>query len=379
MKKIFLLILIAFSFLTACKKEATAPENPQEVKEKKAEKPKKENKSIDVNKLQYVQELESQKDLLNDKDKYWTARTIITDSAEKILDVDVSLDGKWVLYVTKGQENSFVYVLDTQFAKMPRMIYKDTRNIYWARFNETSEKILFSTSDSKGNYYLSSIIVNAPIFQLPEKIDSSIDASIDTCSISPQKILAISSGDQVIADENGFSRFKKESTIELKKENIIFRTFKKARLPEWSRNGKSLIFVSEIFGQPEIVKWDTDSAGIQRITTSKGGNSNPRFSPDSSWVIYNSNESGKNNIYIMSLVDQTKKRITSMKDMEFFKPVWGNDGKIYAIGLKQKLSYLFQFKMEAKMFQVQINGEPGPGLNKMLSPIENAENELGKE
>lgn len=387
MKKIFLLLLISSVLIFSCKKESTttevkATQSPNEATKETKEvtkEVKQKSKSIDHNKLHYLQELQEQKDQLNEKTKYWTARTIVTDSEEKILDIDTSIDGKWILYVTKGKDYSYVYALDSHIGIMPRMIYKDSRNISWARFNETSEKVMFSTSDNAGKYYLGTIDINKPIFQIPERIETALDGSIDSCSISPQQILAITFGGQQSSDDYGFSVLKGESSIELKKENIIFRTFKKARAPSWSKNGKSLLFMSEMFGQPEIVKWDTDERGIQRISTSKGGNNNPRFSPDGAWIIYNSNESGKNNIYITSLIDQTKKRITFMKDMEFFKPVWGNDSKIYAIGKKQKLSYLFQFKMEAKMFQVQINGEPGPGLSKLLSPIDNAEYDLEKE
>lgn len=381
MKKLLLLflIVIVYGLFNACTQKAPS-ENSSSEKEK-VEAPKKETKknSVSQDKLIYLKELQSQKDELNEKSKYWTARTIITDSEEKILDLDSSLDGKWILYVTKGKENSYIYALDTQMGTMPRMVYKDTRSIFWARFNETSDKILFSTNDSSGKFYLSIIDINKPIFQIPERSETALDGSIDTCAISPQKVIAITHGGQINSDENGFSIIKGEPSIELKKDDVIFRTFKKARTPSWSKNGKSLLFISEMFGQPEIVKWDIEERGIQRITTSKGGNNNPRFSPDNDWIIYNSNESGKNNIYIINLNDQIKKRVTYMKDMEFFKPVWGHDNIIYAIGLKNKTSYLFQFKMEAKMFQVQINGEPGPGLTKVLSPIDNAENDLEKE
>jgi Tol biopolymer transport system component len=367
MKKIFLLYLISSTLFLSCKKDAPSTENNIEAMPEAKKK------------LHYIQELETQKNLLNEKNKYWTARTLITDSEEKLLDVDTSLDGKWVLYVTKGKEASYIYALDTQSGAMPRMIFKDTRNIFWAKFNETSEKVLFSVIDRTDKHYLNTIDLNKPIFQLPERADPAIDGCIDSSAFSAQHILALTQGGEPIMDAQGFSTLKGDLSIELKQNNIVFKTFNKAHSPSWSKNGNSLLFISEAFGQPEIVKWDTSERGIQRITTSKGGNRNPRFSPDNEWIIYSSNESGKNNIYITNLSNQTNKRISYMKDMEFFKPVWGNDGKIYAIGIKQKLSYLFQFKMEGRMFQVQVNGEPGPGLTKLQSPTENAENNIEKE
>ena len=372
MKKTFLLLLMTSYSIIGCLKESTNSNNTQV-------KPTEKLNPVASTKLHYLQELETQKNMLNEKNKYWTARTIITDSEEKILDIDTSLDGKWVLYVTKGQESSYIYTLDAQMGAMPRMIYKDSRSIFWARFDETSGKVLFSIADESGKYYLNTIDMKKPIFQIPERPDNSLEGNINSSSISQQHILAIGLGGEPASDPNGFVYFNGNNWIELKKDNIIFRTFVKAHSPAWSKNGKSLLFISEMFGQPEIVKWDADERGIQRISTSKGGNRNPRFSPDDEWTIYSSNESGKSNIFITNLVDQSNKRITFMKDMEFFKPVWGNDGKIYAIGIKQKLSYLFQFKLEAKMYQVQINGEPGPSLTKLLSPIENAENDLEKQ
>jgi dipeptidyl aminopeptidase/acylaminoacyl peptidase len=374
MKLKLLFLLISFLCLIACQKSDNTV-----VQTNNSAHPSKEKKKKSDLKLAYLQELDSQKSNLNDKNKYWTARAILTDAEEKILDLDTSSDSKWLLYVTRGKETSYIYVLDTETGAMPRMLYKDDRSISWARFNETNEKVLFSISEEKGNYFLCTIEVNKPVFQLPEKADFSLTGNIDICSINSQKIIALTYGEALINDAQGFPNLKGETTIELKKDDIIFKTLKKARAPSWSNNGRSLLFITEMFGQPEIAKWDIDEPGIQRISISKGGNNNPRFSPNNERIIYSSNESGKFNIYHIGLKDLVKKRVTNMRDMEFFKPVWCSNGKIYAIGLKQKTSFLFQFKIDEKMSQVSINGEPGPDLTKMSSPAEQAEIDIGKE
>ncbi len=369
-----LFLLISFLWLLACQKGSGIAEPTIETPKKSIEKKKKSDL-----KLTYLQELDSQKDQINDKSKYWTARAILTDAEEKILDLDTSSDSKWLLYVTRGKETSYIYALDTETSAMPRMLYKDSRTISWARFNETNEKVLFSISDEKENYFLCTIEVNKPVFQIPEKLDFSLAGNIDICAFSKHNIAALTSGESLVSDAQGFHNLKGESTIELKKDNIVFKTFKKARAPSWSNNGRSLLFITEMFGQPEIAKWDMDEPGIQRISISKGGNNNPRFSPNDERIIYSSNEGGKYNIYHVGLKDMVKKRVTNMRDIEFFKPVWCGNGKIYAIGLKQKTSFLFQFKIDEKMSQVSINGEPGPDLTKLTSPIEQAEIDIGKE
>jgi len=369
-----LFLVIGLTCLFSCQKGSSSAEKPQEQTIKSADKKKKSEL-----KLNYLGELESQKNQLNDKNKFWTAKAIHTDFDEKILDLDSSSDSKWLLYVTRGKDSSYIYALDTETGAMPRMLYKNSRPISWARFNEKNDQVLFAICDEKGNYILCSIDVNKAVFQIPEKKDSAITGNIDVCSISINNIAAITSGETIINDANGFPVVKGSNSIELKKDNVIFKTFKKAKNPSWSNNGRSLLFITEMFGQPEIAKWDMDEPGIQRISISTGGYNSPRFSPNDEKIIYSSNESGKFNIYFIDLNNLAKKRVTNMRDIEFFKPVWCGNGKIYAIGLKQKTSYLFQFKMDEKMMQVSINGEPGPNLSKVSSPIEQAELDIGKE
>lgn len=382
MKKSLILLISSLTFFVSCNKKTNEVQTQQTSpiesnanssnNSKPIEKSAKKN-SIDPEKLPYLKELEAQRNQLNDKIKYWSARAIITDSKEKILDVDASLDGEWLLFVSESKESSFIYTLDTKTCSMPRLIYKDKKNISWARFNESSEKVMFATIDENNKCHLNTIDIKKAVSQIPERLDTSIAGNIDSTVISAQHIMAYTHGGEKALNSKG------DNTIDLKRDQVVFKSFANANSPCWSKNGQSLLFLSGMFGHPEIMKWDFNERGLQRVTTSEADLRDPKFSPDNEWVIYSSDENGKSNIYITHFATQTKKRVTHMHDMEFFKPVWCDDGKIYTIGVKGEMSYLFQFKLEEKMFQVPVNGEPGPGLTQLQSPIQKAEADISSE
>jgi len=58
--------------------------------------------------------------------------------------------------------------------------------------------------------------------------------------------------------------------------------------------------------------WVTDlnSNGLLRITSTAAVESNPRFSPDGNWIAFNSNRSGIQSVYIVSVEGGTPKRLT---------------------------------------------------------------------
>ncbi|PCJ63441.1 MAG: hypothetical protein COA79_01125 [Planctomycetota bacterium] len=308
--------------------------------------------------LPYLIELDEQKSQLMSKFKYWSARMLTTDPDEIILDLDHSSDGKKLLMTTSSKKFHYIYLLDLKRASMPRLIYKDTRKVLWSRFFNADKNVLFSINIENENAYLSSLDLNNPINQIPKRLTQKPESFLGISSINSEKAYAIS---RTIQGNN---------SIELMKDNLIYKKFTKALEPSWSSSGTSLVFLSDIFGKREIVKYDSFQNGLQRVTISQGKVHSPRFSPDQNWVIYSSTKSGKSNIYAIHIATSTIKRISHLKDMEFTKPIWCPTGSIFAIGSKNGKSYLFQFNHLARSFHLQINGNPGPTLNSPAQEVQ---------
>ncbi len=100
-----------------------------------------------------------------------------------------------------------------------------------------------------------------------------------------------------------------------------------AHRPAWSPDGLLLAFVmarSERRGFDIFLLPFSGDRKPVRLLASDSGLSSPRFSPDSKWIAYESNESGANEVYLRPLNRSQKFQISVDGG---FLPVWRKDGK----------------------------------------------------
>jgi TolB protein len=75
---------------------------------------------------------------------------------------------------------------------------------------------------------------------------------------------------------------------------------------------------------------NADGTGMLRLTSAKksngrwSSNEDPSFSPDGRFVMYTSNRTGKNQIYI-STADGTEERRLTNDNHNYFKPKWSKN------------------------------------------------------
>lgn len=112
--------------------------------------------------------------------------------------------------------------------------------------------------------------------------------------------------------------------------NIKRMTFKGTynSSPSWSPDGNKIAFAGQQDNSNfDIFVMNADGSNIVRITSAvrpdgkHAHNEDPSFSPDGRYLVYTSNRTGKNQIYISS-VDGTEERRVTNDTRNYYRPKW---------------------------------------------------------
>jgi TolB protein len=101
--------------------------------------------------------------------------------------------------------------------------------------------------------------------------------------------------------------------------------------PAWSPDGRRLAFVSDRDGNVEIYVMDTDGQNQQRLTQNPADDWPAAWSPDGRWIVFASQPDGNWNLYVMNSTGQQVQRLTNDPADER-EPVWSPDGRTIAFG-----------------------------------------------
>lgn len=105
--------------------------------------------------------------------------------------------------------------------------------------------------------------------------------------------------------------------------------------PQFSPDGKRIVFVSDRTGSREI--WVAASDGQNPIQLTNFGGSNtgtPRWSPDGKWIAFDSRPEGNSDIHVIS-ADGGKPRRVTTETSEDVSPSWSRDGKWIYFGSRR--------------------------------------------
>jgi len=100
--------------------------------------------------------------------------------------------------------------------------------------------------------------------------------------------------------------------------------------PAWSPDGKKIAFAGQEDDHFDIFVVDADKTNMIRVTSARktngkwSNNEDPSFSPDGRFLMYTSNRSGKNQIYI-STVDGSEERQITDDNFNYYKPKWSHN------------------------------------------------------
>jgi TolB protein len=106
----------------------------------------------------------------------------------------------------------------------------------------------------------------------------------------------------------------------LEKENIEYA------YPHWSKDGKRILFQSNETGLWQIYIMDEDGGNIQQITTDSSNNNFIDWSPDNQKISFVSDRTGNEEVYLINTSGEDLQQLT-FNDERDIHPYWSPDGK----------------------------------------------------
>jgi TolB protein len=109
--------------------------------------------------------------------------------------------------------------------------------------------------------------------------------------------------------------------LETKTEYLLTTTGKQNFYPDWSPDGKSVVFASNMTGDYEIWMIGSEPTRLIRLTTSPGLDTQPRWSPDGNKIVFVSTRSGTKQLWSMHKDGENPRRL-SKGNAECKDPDW---------------------------------------------------------
>ena len=105
---------------------------------------------------------------------------------------------------------------------------------------------------------------------------------------------------------------------------LVFPTPFDANPTAWSSDGKTLLLATLDIGNYDVVAADLHG-GLRTLAGGKGYQRGGRFSPDGRWVVYSSDESGRNEIYLVDYPAARRRLPISTEGGA--SPLWAPNGR----------------------------------------------------
>jgi TolB protein len=106
--------------------------------------------------------------------------------------------------------------------------------------------------------------------------------------------------------------------------------------PAWSPDGSQIMFMSSMYGNPELFMTDASGARPKRLTYSNGANTSPSWNPKTGQqVAFVSDRGGTPQLYIMN-VDGTNQTKVDLPDKGYvIDPAWSPNGQLLAFSWRR--------------------------------------------
>jgi TolB protein len=96
--------------------------------------------------------------------------------------------------------------------------------------------------------------------------------------------------------------------------------------PAWSRDGRSIVFVSWRDGNGEVYAMDADGSGPRNLTQHPAKDVRPAWSPDGRRITFVTGRDGNGEVYVMNADGSGKRNLTRDRASDDY-PTWSPDGR----------------------------------------------------
>ena len=112
-------------------------------------------------------------------------------------------------------------------------------------------------------------------------------------------------------------------------------------LPSWSPSGKSILFTSYRYDNPDLFEVSSRGGKAKRLSKQPGLNAGGRVSPDNSRIVLTLSKDGNSEVYLLDRRGNILKRLTKKWGIDT-SPVWSPDGrKIAFVSSRAKNPHIY--------------------------------------
>ncbi len=140
----------------------------------------------------------------------------------------------------------------------------------------------------------------------------------------------------------------------------------------WSPDGKEVVFVSNISGRNNLWLVPSDGGWPRQLTVSDQRQTQPTWSPDGKWIAYMSDYDGDEqwDIFMVSPKTGMVVNLTSTREIAEEHPRWSPDGRYLAYMVKPKTSSVFEIDVYDTVMRDTKHLTSGTPADKMnVNPI----------
>ncbi len=97
--------------------------------------------------------------------------------------------------------------------------------------------------------------------------------------------------------------------------------------PDWSPDGRTLVFESTLEGKFSIYRIAADGTGLQPLTTNDANDEQPHWSPDGHRIVFSSDRAGHLDLYVMNADGSGQTRLTNTAGGGYYEASFSPDGQ----------------------------------------------------